>query len=92
MKLFNYIIEANLRARHPWSHFKVHKYDMYKHLVWGRLSLLWGQPHLVEIEVHRGCGAEVHGVGEDGISYCTGCDTIVEGDTEYITMEEFENA
>jgi len=42
------------------------------------------------IEVHMGCGAEVVGIGEDGISYCTECEHIVEGDTEMVTLEEFE--
>ncbi len=91
MKLFNHILEISLSSRHPWTHFKLHKHQGYKHLVFGKLSVIFGQPHLVEIEVHKGCGAEVHGIGEDGISYCTGCETIVEGDTEFITTEEYEN-
>lgn len=44
----------------------------------------------IEIEVHKNCNGLVHGVGEDGISYCEDCETIVEGDTEYITIQELE--
>lgn len=97
MKLFNYILEVNLRARHPWTHLKVHKGRdghigpvYYRHLVWGKLSVIFGQPHLIPIQVHKGCGAEATNLGEDGISYCTECETIVEGETEYITTEEYE--
>lgn len=43
-----------------------------------------------EIEVHKDCGGEVYGIGEDYISYCTECENIVEGQTEYITEDEFE--
>lgn len=64
---------------------------MHNHLIWGKLSVIYGQPHLEEIEVHKGCNGSVHGVGEDGISYCEDCETIVEGDTEYITIEEYES-
>jgi len=43
-----------------------------------------------EIQVHKGCGAEAVNMGEDAISYCTECERIVEGDTEMVTLEEFE--
>lgn len=93
MKVFNYVIELNLRARQPWSHFRIHRHRnlMYSHLVFGKLSVVWGQPHLAEVEVHSGCGGLVHGIGEDYISYCEDCETIVEGATKLITMEEYEN-
>ena len=47
-------------------------------------------PNNDEIEIHKDCNGLVHGVGEDGISYCEDCETIVEGDTKWITVEEFE--
>lgn len=98
MRLFNYIIEANLRSRHKWTHFKIHKHReglrqghvYYRHLVWGPLSVIFGQPHLVPIEVHKGCNGEIRNIGPDSISYCEDCDTIVEGQTETITAEEYE--
>lgn len=90
MKIFNHIIELNFRAKLPITHFKVHKRDYYTHIVWGKMSLIYGQPHLEPIHVHKGCNGLVNGLGEDSISYCEDCETIVEGDTEYITLEEFE--
>jgi len=92
MKILNYILEANFRSLRPVTHFKIHKHEYYSHLVWGPLSLVWGQPHLTPVQVHTGCGGEVQNVGEDGISYCTECEHICEGDTEYITTEEWEMA
>jgi hypothetical protein len=90
IKLFNYSIEVSFRSRWPWTHMKLHRYGVYSHFVWGKLSILYGQPHLVEVEVCKFCSSEVEHIGEDGISYCEeGCG-IVEGDTETITMEEYE--
>ena len=43
-----------------------------------------------EIQIHTDCGAEAINIGEDAISYCTECETIVEGHTKYITLEEYE--
>lgn len=91
MKLFNYVIEVDFTARQPITHMKVHRYNMYRHLVWGKLSVIFGQPHLEEIEVHKRCNGEIRLLGEDYISYCQDCETIVEGDTESITMEEYES-
>lgn len=42
MKLLNYIVEANLRSLQPITHFKIHKRPGYKHLVWWKLSVLYG--------------------------------------------------
>lgn len=44
------------------------------------------------VEVCNYCGEEVKSMGDDGISVCNegGCG-IVEGETKYITEEEFEN-
>ena len=43
-----------------------------------------------EIEIHKGCNAEVVSMGEDGLSYCTECEHICEGETQFISVEEFE--
>lgn len=92
MKIFNYIIDAKLNARHAWSHFKVHKYDMYRHLVWGRLSVIYGQPHLELVPICAHCGSEdigEVGYGDEGWTVCQDCQT-VEGGYKYITVEEYE--
>lgn len=91
MKIFNHIIELNFRSHWPINHFKVRKYAYYTHIIWGKMSLIYGQPHLEPIEVHKKCYGLISGIGEDYISYCEDCETIVEGDTEYITLKEFEN-
>lgn len=94
MKIFNHVIEARLSSLHSWSHFKIHKYPrfgpaMYKHLVWGKLSVIYGQPHLMPITVCAHCNEEIQSVGEDYLDWCESCQA-VEGDTTTMTMEEFE--
>ena len=92
MKLFNYIIEAKLSSRHKWNHFRVHKYDRHKHLVWGRLSVIFGQPHLEEIGLCAVCGSPEIGercAGDEGWTVCDDCGSIEQG-YEYITIEEAE--
>lgn len=42
MKVFNYIIEPSLGSRHNFAHFKVHKRGEVRHLVWGKVSVLFG--------------------------------------------------
>lgn len=90
MKVLNHVFELNARARWGPSHFRIHKYALYNHIVWWKFSLIFGQPHLVETQIHKGCNGRVHGIGEDLISYCEDCETIVEGETEWITEEEWE--
>lgn len=89
MKVFNYVIEASLCSLHSWKHFKLHDRKSHKHLVWGKLSVIFGQPHLEEVQVCIDCGEEARNIGEDGISFCEGCG-ICEGRTKIITVEEFE--
>jgi hypothetical protein len=89
MRLFNHVIEINTRARWPFTHFRVHRHDMHTHVVWGRLSVIYGQPHLAEITVCAHCDEEIQRVGEDYLDWCEGCQSI-EGDTETITIEEYE--
>lgn len=97
MRLFNYVVEAHLHARRPWSHFKVHRHRenrwygavLYRHLVWGKLSIIFGQPHLVPITVCSHCNEEIARVGGDYLDWCAGCQCL-EGPTEEITTEEFE--
>jgi hypothetical protein len=90
VKLLNHVIELNFRARCKWTAPHLYNRLYYRHFVWGRVSLIFGQPHLEPVEIHSGCGASVRGIGEDLISYCEGCETIVEGQTEWVTFEEYE--
>lgn len=90
MKLFNYIIELR-GARQPWTHFRIHRYPMHRHIIWGRLSLTVGQPHLEEIRVCSECGEaiECKSAGDESWDWCEGCQQL-EGRTEYVTMEKYE--
>jgi len=55
MKLFNYIIEPSLRSLHKWNHFKLHRRGECKHLVWGKISILYGPlQYCEECEVENG--------------------------------------
>jgi hypothetical protein len=89
MKLFNHVIELHTRARWPFTHFRVHKHSLYSHIVWGKLSLIVGQPHLMPMTVCSHCFEEIARVGEDALDWCEGCQQL-EGDTEEVTTEEYE--
>lgn len=89
IKAFNRVIEFNTRARHPFTHFKVHSHEYWTHVVWGKFSLIYGQPHLEPMTVCAHCFEEISRVGEDYLDWCEGCQQ-VEGDTLEITTEEYE--
>lgn len=99
MKLFNHILEVRLSSRHKWSHFKLHKHKsgrwsgpvLYRHLVWGKLSVLFGQPHLLPVVVCSECLGEIEikSAGDESWNYCESCGQI-EGRTHEMTTEEFE--
>lgn len=42
------------------------------------------------VQIHTVCGSEAIDMAPDGVSYCTGCECICEGETKYITQEEHE--
>jgi hypothetical protein len=44
------------------------------------------------ILTHKNCGAEVVSLGTEGISFCTECEHICEGETEYISTEDYEES
>ena len=47
MKLvaLGYAVKASLGSRHSFTHFKVHVNNTYRHLVWGKVSVLFGPKH-----------------------------------------------
>ena len=78
------------RASHKWSHFKIHDQNVYKHLVWGKISIIYGRPGLEELEVCPHCKAEAQELGD--LTYCTeGCGCIEDVGSMTITMDEWEN-
>lgn len=91
MRIFNHVIELDARARWPFTHFRVHKHEMHTHIVWGKLSLIFGQPHLEPVRVCAECyeQIEVLRAGDEGWDYCENCH-LTEGDTLEITTEEYE--
>lgn len=64
---------------------------MYKHLVWGKLSVIYGRPHLMPMIVCRDCYEEIQykSAGDEIWNYCEGCNQ-VEGYTVEITTQEYE--
>lgn len=89
MRIFNYVIELHTRARNRFTHVRLHRHEYYNHFCWWKISLVYGQPHLVPVRVCTDCREEVRQVGEDYLNYCESCQQI-EGSTETITMEEYE--
>lgn len=43
-----------------------------------------------EIRIHTACGSEVVELIQAEITYCMECECIAEGESEYISIEEFE--
>lgn len=91
MKIFNFIVEASFKARQSWTHIKLHTYDYYRHFVWGKITILFGQPHLVPISVCNYCDEELSavGAGDEIWDYCESCGAI-EPEHRDITTEEYE--
>lgn len=96
--MFGHVLEVRTSARRPWSHFKIHPmrkngsrfgHVYARHLVWGKLSIIFGQPHLIPVTVCAYCHEEIQRVGEDSLDYCESCHSI-EGDTFEMTTEEYE--
>lgn len=92
MRLLNHVLEVRLSSRHRWSHFRVHRHAMHRHIVWGRLSITVGQPHLEEIGLCAVCGSTDVGersCGDEGWTVCGDCGSVEQG-YEYVTIEEAE--
>lgn len=93
MKLFNHVIELNFRAKRGWTDPVFVRRPYWSHFVIGKLSLIYGQPHLEPVRVCSDCGEEIQGksAGDESWDWCESCQQ-VEGPTHEITMEEFEAA
>lgn len=96
MKLtfFKWDIEVNLRAQHSWSHLRILRVNGYKHLVWGKLSIVvenW------TLEIHALCSQcnspEIGEVswGDEGLTVCQSCGSIEQG-YDYVNLREYEQA
>jgi hypothetical protein len=84
-------IDANPRARRPWTHMKLHKNSGNPHFVWGRISIAFTNMD-TEIGVCVVCGSDSIGeisYSDEGITRCNDCGAIECG-YEYITLREFE--
>lgn len=97
MTIADHKLELNFRSRQPWKHFKIHKHNWYRdgwfmHLVWGKISFIFGQPHLEEITVCAYCYEEIQrkNYGDEYWHFCEGCNQI-EGDTKTMTVQEYES-
>lgn len=89
LKAFNQVIEIDLGARWPWTHFRIHADGGVVHLVWGKLSIVFGQ--YPEVCCCAWCHSPVETLssGDEGWDRCTGCGTI-EGETVYLTEDKVE--
>jgi hypothetical protein len=91
MKLFNHVVEFHTRAKRSFTDFKVFKRPYYTHVVWGKFSLLYGQPHLIPVTICEYCNEETTGIsaGDESWTYCENCQR-VEVPTLEVTTEEYE--
>lgn len=93
IQLGRYRIEVR-KARQPWAHFKIHRGENTRHLVWGRLSI-----HVEDVtaEVYRLCNvcgsAEIGEVssGNEGLTVCQSCGSVEQG-YKYVNLTEYERA
>lgn len=91
-----YYIEIGFGARWPLSHFKIHKYPQfdgfYRHIVWGKFSLIISQPQLETVTVCSDCDEEIGhaSFGDECLSHCENCQQ-VEGKTHTVPLWEYEN-
>lgn len=93
-----YHIEIGFCALWPWSHFEIHKPSFrmrregfYRHLVWGRFSLIIEQPQIETVRVCSHCLDEIGCVsfGDESLDHCESCQS-VEGDTHEVSLWDFE--
>lgn len=96
-RAFNHLIELDWRAKCSFFSLpRIYRRNPYRsvhtyfHFVWWKFSVIISQPWLEQIEVHRDCLGEVQSLAPDGISFCKDCEVVVEGETEHISLEEFE--
>jgi hypothetical protein len=94
MRIGNYIIAGNLRAKRGFFDGRIFHRPYFSHLSWWKVSLIWGQPHLEPVTLCAECDSteELQYVraGEDeSLCYCEACRS-VEGRTREVTMEEWE--
>jgi lysyl-tRNA synthetase class I len=82
------------RALQPWTHFKLHRRENGRHLVWGRLSIVVADGTAPVHPVCAQCGSiEAHevGHGDEGWTVCPDCGSI-EGGYRYVSKRELEAA
>lgn len=90
----NFDLEVSLRALKPWRHFKIHRTDTARHLVWGKLSI-----HIEDwtMEVHKVCAecgsrdVGERGYGDEYLTVCSSCRSVEQG-YKYVNLREYENA
>ncbi len=100
MRLFNYVLNITFHSRRRWTDplwrrmnrqsFRQH--ERYSgHFVWGRLSILYGQPHLEPVRVCSACNEEIRclSAGDESLDWCESCQQL-EPDTHEVTMEQYE--
>ena len=83
-------IEFSNRARCEWTHFRVHKGEASRHIVWGRLSLVVEDGTAPVVATCAQCGSleigEEH-AGDEGWTVCRDCRSVEQG-YKYISRRE----
>lgn len=97
--LFAYYIEFRTSTRWGWSHFKIQRgrwnthSGFYRHIVWGKLSLIISQPQIETVRMCSECDGtepiESKGYSDEIWDFCPNCNT-VEGKTHYISLWDYE--
>lgn len=83
-------IDVSLRARWGWGHFKIHRQDAGRHLVWGRLSLVVADGTAEVIPTCAECGSDEIGevsAGDEGLTVCRACRSVEQG-YRYVSRRE----
>lgn len=92
MRLGKYVIDANLRALQPWTHFKLHRRTGVQHLVWGKLSVHIEDGSLPHYAICAVCHSPDIGEvfsGDEGLTVCQDCGSIEQG-YKYLNLFEYE--
>jgi len=80
------------RALWPWNHFKIHRTEAGRHIVWGRISLTVEDGTAEVVPVCAECGSIEIGevsAGDEGLTVCRACRSVEQG-YRYVSNREWE--
>lgn len=92
LSLGKWDIQVSTRARQPWRHFRIHRGEASRHLVWGRVSVVVEDGAAEVVPTCAGCGSVEIGevsAGDEGWTVCSACGAI-EGGYRYVSRRDAE--